>query len=271
MTVAEVRARWFTLPKAGNLDEENEDAFAAAEDWSVVAVADGATEGPFSRDWANFLVQRFVSTARDPGSSVSRSSASFESWLSSTALAWSAISPPQDSDLATAKPWYVERARAQGGFATLVGLTVDAEESASSKSIVWRAVIAGDSCLFHIRDGRVRQMWPAYTSADFAMSPMLLSSVGMGNEQATASALFVNDELAVGDRLLIVTDALAAWIVAALASDHGGETLTSLLKGDIPPANDLIAFIARERLEGRIRNDDCTMVALDRVSAAPEE
>src|SRR3954453_9104554 len=58
----------FALPKSGNTPEEYEDAFypewqgERVLDRIRIAVADGATEGSFSRVWARMLAESFHAT-----------------------------------------------------------------------------------------------------------------------------------------------------------------------------------------------------------------
>src|SRR5947209_12527909 len=59
----EVRALW--APKAGNTDDEWEDAFAVDEARGRVSVADGASQGIFCRLWAGILTAGVVEAGPD--------------------------------------------------------------------------------------------------------------------------------------------------------------------------------------------------------------
>src|SRR5205085_1984676 len=96
-----------SVPKAGHRPDENEDAHAAAG--GRFAVADGASEGWASGPWARALAAAYAAAAPDPDT--------FPGWL---AAARATFEPPP-----TASSWYAEAKRAQGAFATLLGVTVE--------------------------------------------------------------------------------------------------------------------------------------------------
>lgn len=51
----------FWLPKGGHSEEDYEDSFAFSIQKRRFAIADGATETSFAKQWAQSLVQAFVS------------------------------------------------------------------------------------------------------------------------------------------------------------------------------------------------------------------
>ncbi len=54
------------MPKLGDDDSECEDAFAVVEDRGRAAIADGASEGIFSRAWSTLLTESVVAEPIDP-------------------------------------------------------------------------------------------------------------------------------------------------------------------------------------------------------------
>ena len=80
-----------TRPKVGNRESENEDAIAVAPAALRFAVADGATEGWHSREWADHLAKSYVRRPPEP--------ARFPKWLGDVRREWS---PPARTETATA-------------------------------------------------------------------------------------------------------------------------------------------------------------------------
>jgi hypothetical protein len=65
-------------------------------------------------------------------------------------------------------------------------------------------------------------------------------------------------ELAAGDRLWLMTDALAAWFLAE--HEAGGAPWREL---DERTADDFADWVAGRRADGRLKNDDVTLVAIE--------
>ena len=80
MSVPPVEWVWASVPKAGNLPEENEDAVATDAARLRFAVADGATEGWQSGAWAAHLAAAFVRRPSGP--------ADFPDWLAAARRDW---------------------------------------------------------------------------------------------------------------------------------------------------------------------------------------
>src|SRR6266568_755912 len=78
---APVTAWW--APKAGNAADEYEDAYAVEPAALRYAVADGASETSFAKQWAELLVERFVHEPPAP--------AELPGWLAPMQRAWAAL------------------------------------------------------------------------------------------------------------------------------------------------------------------------------------
>src|SRR5438552_1045407 len=115
-------------PKPGNTAAENEDA--TATDGLRFAVCDGATEGWQSGEWASHLAGLFVRRPPTP--------ADFSEWLAAARNRWKPTVPKE------AVPWYVEAKRAEGSFATLLGVEFRASQKTPGQW-AWKAVAVGDS------------------------------------------------------------------------------------------------------------------------------
>lgn len=238
----QLREWW--LPKQGNPPEEYEDAFRTALHRGRFAVADGATETSFSRQWAQALVDTFVEAPPLPEADAEALGA----WLKPLQEKWHA-SVPWDR-----LPWYgLEKARA-GAFASLLGLEMLPREAGGA---CWRASAVGDSVLFQIRGDTLLRAWPVSTAAKLGSRPLLLGSVAARNRAALAAWARVSGEAEPGDRFFMVTDALAHWLLTAVeAGEAPWEPVWAIADEDA-----FAAFATGEREARRLRNDDLTLIA----------
>jgi serine/threonine protein phosphatase PrpC len=257
MSVSRLSVRRHTVAKAGNRDDENEDAVEVDEQRLVVALADGSTEGAYSRDWAQWLAARFV-TSENRYPEVIQSAELLSGAIHEALETWHANFSEHIAQRRDDLPWYVERARAQGGFATLLVLAATAQQN----DVTWHAAAVGDSCLFHVdQEANIACQLPSLAFADFDLSPRLLSSAGIGNSDTIASTTFANGRLTPSDRLVLATDALSAWLVKD--SVVGFKLRFAQLLDAARSFESFSAFVEAERLGGELRNDDVTFVLVE--------
>ncbi len=193
--------RWavLSLPKQGNSEDEYEDAWAADAARGRFAVADGASETSFAGRWAQLLTEAFL-TAAHPRE--------LAEWLPGPRRRWSA------EVMGLELPWYAEMKREQGAHATLLGVKV--RRPSAGRPGKWRATAVGDSCLMRVRaDGHIRS-FPMRKSTDFGNQPRLIGSRGA----AVPEPDHASGVLLPGDRLFLLTDALAQWFLHA--HEQGG-------------------------------------------------
>src|SRR5262249_45599942 len=143
----------------GNATHEYEDAYAVGTDALRIAVADGASETSFARQWAELLVEGFVQAAPSP--------AELNAWVTPLQATWA------QGQQGKATAWYAERKVQDGAFSSLLGLAIDQDR--------WRALAVGDSCLFMVRSGKLARAFPLERSEQFNNSPSLLSSKPRAN------------------------------------------------------------------------------------------
>jgi serine/threonine protein phosphatase PrpC len=238
----------FSVPKAGNRPDENEDAHAAAG--GRFAVADGASEGWSSGPWARALADAFAAAPPTPDS--------YPTWLAATRASFSA--PPSGGS------WYAEAKQEQGAFATLVGLVV---EPAKAAGLRWRAAAVGDSCLFQVRSGNLLARFPVEALDAFTNRPRLLGT-------AAASGVPEPDWYAgraePGDVFYLLTDALAEWFLREAA--NGGTpwaVLDGVTSGVSKATTAFAGWVESLRAARAVRNDDCTLmrVGINETKALP--
>ncbi len=253
------------LPKQGHTEAEYEDAWVADPARGRFAVADGASESAFAGLWAGLLTEGFR-TAAQPRR--------LPSWLGAARRAWSAAVSGLEL------PWYAEIKRDEGAFATFLGLSVRRSSpprpgtprrgvggeggAARGLSFRWGAVAVGDSCLVRVRkDGQLRA-FPLRRSVDFGNQPALLRSRGIVDPAPRRCS----GSLRRGDRLFLMTDALAQWFLNRHESgERPWEALTVLLSAPSPEA-DFAAWVEEQRHIGALRDDDVTLLSLQLGSAS---
>ena len=202
----ELRVLW--APKAGNDEKEWEDGYAANPGGGVVALADGAGDGIYSKLWADLLLQSFVALPiplDDP--------AAVEPWIAAQRRAWfQAIRYPEQR-------WSIQmKIDRSCGAATFVALVLDQVRERGDNpaaAIGWTAWAVGDACLFHIRGGSLLTSFPATSSSEFGTTPFLYQSKPL---RSTPLAVVTRGELAPDDQIVFATDAMAQRLLAEVES-----------------------------------------------------
>ena len=176
--------------------------------------------------------------------------------------------------------WYKqveERVKARGQFyltnsfnarepavSTLVGLEVEKTKRE------WRAVVVGDSCLFHKNSSGFKS-YLIEKSEDFTDRPEAFASFPEVNPY---NPEFIRGEIQSGDVFILATDALAKWI---LKHEESGnlEVILHRLEG-IEDLEQFTLFVDRARDEDiRLDNDDVALllISVEETEAAenPED
>ncbi len=249
-----LQTRVFWLPKAGNAMDEYEDAYflpkrARGDKPFVCAIADGATESLLSRQWAGVLVKRFARQwlpARD-----------WRVWLNDTMRVWQSEKRAYiQRRERTGKPvqWYEEPGLEAGAFAALLGIVL----RRTAEHWSWQAAALGDCCLVQIRAGEFLSAYPMQDASAFNNRPFLLSSNPSRNKNLEEHWNFGGGQLERGDRMYLMTDALAAWFLRAHETGaRPWDELDALENGDA-----FAAWIAEQRATHAMRNDDVTLIRL---------
>jgi hypothetical protein len=237
--------RTFWLPKRGHSALEYEDAAAGDVPRRRFAIADGASESSFAAVWARLLVEDFVhSELAHP--------VRWEDWLPSLQQRWAAEVGAREL------PWYAEVKVQQGAFATFLGVGLCEVEN----QLRWHGVAVGDSCLFHVREGRLLQVFPALRADDFDNSPWLIGSRSTSTGMLMPGEKRGQGDCQAGDRLWLMTDALAQWFLRQVeANGRPWEELEALLAHPEPDAA-FPVWIAFQRTTQSLRNDDVTLLAV---------
>ncbi len=249
-----LKHRPFITYKELESSDDCQDAYAINEEHSRYAVADGATRSFFPKWWAELLVRHFC----EASDIVSVQ----EDWT-----AW--LAPIQ-------KEWHQrveERVKARNLFyltnsfnakkpaaATLVGF------EANTTQQTWKAVLIGDSCLFHVSETEFRSE-PLQKSGDFTDRPQSIASIPA---RYYHQPKFIGGEMQPGDLFILATDALAKWILTHREYSDLDAAINKLTQ--IEDNDQFKSFVAVERKNKNIRlvNDDVALIVIEVESAALE-
>jgi hypothetical protein len=244
----------FRSPKLGAADSEYEDASAVPgtelECASFrAAIADGATEAVASGDWSDRLARSYVELCWDHRKELlGHLPLLRDEWHSSV--------------FREGLPWYVERKLQQGSFAALLGMKLCIDGPGIAHEGAWRAFVIGDCCLFHWRNNELLKSFPYESSRDFNNSPLLLSTNSGSWTSEVAHRKAIRGRWERGDTFVLATDAVAQWILAEYEHREDPWLLLRDLNDNVPGCT-FYELLSKMRTEGRMRNDDATIVRIE--------
>jgi hypothetical protein len=228
-----------TVPKDIERQALNEDAWAADQSVTRVAVSDGASESFDSRALATLLVNAYIA---DPSFSAE--------WLAKV-LATYLVTVDYES-----LSWSKQAAFDRGSFATLLALEV-----APNGDI--EVLALGDSVAFHLRGNELLTSFPYTSAEEFDARPQLLSTITASNAFITEPGFFGRNtcrtwHVQAGDIILLATDAVSQWALHERGPD---QVALSYLRAVNSPEN-FESQVLELRRQSRIRVDDSTMIRL---------
>jgi hypothetical protein len=254
-----LQCRAFRVPKAGNSLDDYEDAYDFDAQAGRFAIADGASEASFAKQWAILLVEGFTP---QPLFHQGEAYDSLAAWLKPLQEAW------HQGINWDNLPYFAEEKARAGAFATLLGVQFDFHHGSRH----WHAVAVGDSCLFQVRGDCVLESFPLTRAAEFNYSPALLASVAARNkrlwEEQRVRFQEIKDEKAQppprwrkGDRFYLATDALAHWFLSRY--EDNGEPWKIL--DDLKDQAQFEEFVHQQRHAKSLHNDDTTLLIIQVV------
>ena len=215
------------------------------------ALADGATESLLSGRWADLLVRSYC---RCPDRQLAGALYTAREVWNRQQLTY----PQEREDAGRPIQWFEERGLAQGAHATFLGLQLTSART-GAKQGTWSAVAVGDTCLFHLRAGRLLASFPIDRPERFSSSPPLVTSRRNGHPQDRVEA--ARGDWRDGDTFVLATDALAHWFLgAALSRSHPARELGVAASGG--PAR-FGAWVEELRSRREMTDDDVTVMTVD--------
>ncbi|MFH8344009.1 hypothetical protein [Streptomyces sp. NPDC018045] len=271
-------------PKDGSTAAECEDAVTVLPDCShdhmlrqplTAGVCDGATESALAKDWARLLSRTAAEHAMERPEMLA-GGAAFEKFASSAVAQWGPwLAEYTRSRVAEGRPlkWYEHTKLADGAHATLLTVRVDPDpgpaarpagetDGAAGPAWQWRAAALGDSCLFQLRDDRLVQAFPVGAAAEFGTAPALFGSRNHDAGLLARRARFAEGRCGPGDRLFLMTDALAAWFLSAADQLSAVRQLLEY-SGQPDDLAEFTRWLDGLRESRHLRNDDVAVVRID--------
>ena len=230
--------RTYRLPKHGSSEAEYEDAVARSPGRAYprrFAVADGASESSFARAWAELLAEAYARGALT-------ASTLYDDLLPLQA-AW------QVEVAAKPLPWYATEKVRHGAFAALAGLTLHADGS-------WQALAVGDCCVMQVREDVLLHSFPLADAAAIDNRPRLLSSNAERNSHLAELDTAACGAWEPGDGFLLMSDALAAYVLRSVVDEGRGVGETLRFMGQ----QGFRRWITDRRAERSLRNDDVSLI-----------
>lgn len=231
----------FYLHKDGNYPEEYEDAYALNRNGLVAALADGASDSIYTKEWTRLLVEGFVQTPFGIGIN----SENLVRWLEPLQQEWQSQIDWKNL------PWYKERKARIGAFSTLLTLQLVTTEERSD--IVSLAI--GDSCLFVLASNDSYKAFPIQSAQDFDNSPSLLPSYQRYNSKLAKQIKVLCCDASNINSIIMATDAFSKWFVLEL--EKGNQPWHMFENIDQQKFTGIIDSL---RKTNEIRNDDTTAI-----------
>lgn len=268
-------------PKAGNSPFECDDAwFVSPPSLQVgisgraglrVVLCDGATQGDFSGWWARTIVAAFATAPLR----VLQAPDEFAKLALREIRIWPRrLGSYYAQRRASAKPlsWYEEPELELIRPAGTTVVTVQVNWLSTSNAPpdwrlrhyrelprgTWVATAVGDTNLFHVRGDTLDRAFPLQDAASFDDFPDLITTDNIDAASLSTAVRHAQGYIRQGDSLYICSDALAEWFLLEHAmKNRPWEVLGRLTRGNFGE------WLASERYENKIHNDDVTLVRLD--------
>lgn len=239
-----------SIAKVGNSANENEDnvlvpSISELDSEPIIkfAIADGATESSFSKEWSDLLVSCYKDKPFDLTNLPLTINAISEAWQSTTS--------------AIELPWYAQQKLENGAFATFLGLTLNLEEQ------TFEAVSIGDCTLFQVRDNELISSFPITSFKDFGNTPSLFATNPRFQTDFEKSVKYLNGQTKSGDLLILASDALAMWIFKRLnEGERPWLSLLTLLNYE-DYQTDFSNWTFNKIKENEMKNDDISVVLIN--------
>lgn len=222
----------FSVPKDGNTSEENEDAWSVSKDQTLFVLSDGASEGVYSREWANYLCHKICEL--NPS----------EITLPLLIELGQHFKGYKEGDKI---PWYVEnKMQETGSAATLLYLRFHKKLIGQK----WEVGGIGDTCALLFQNNQLKWSWPINRGEDFNTSPDLVYNLPDKTGDLKSQTVPIPRGKS---RLILSTDAMAEAFVSKKVSSIP----------EIKNKKEFQVWIEELRKEKKIKNDDTTMMMIE--------
>ena len=203
----------------------------------------------FPKEWATLLVKHFCeNTGTKPHLSLDKRN--WKTWLKPIQKEWC----KQVANRVRERPlFYLVNSliAEESAVSTFVGLEIDKDNGK------WKAMIMGDSCLFHFSDTKF-ESYLIRKSSDFTNRPEAFASFAKDNLYEPS---FEHGQSQPGDTFILATDALAKWILENM--ELGNRDFLARLTRIVTDGR-FNKFVDSARADEDIRldNDDVTLMII---------
>lgn len=238
-----------SVSKLGNSAEENEDNILEASQADIkastlikFAIADGATESPFSKEWSDLLVSAYKERSFER--------ACILETLKVVSTQW------QSMIITENLPWYAQQKVETGSFATFIGLTINTEEDS------FDAIAVGDCSLFQIRNNELILSFPISNVSDFNNTPNLIGSNEKYRTHIESQVKHHKGHIEPNDFILLTSDALAVWILEQRSQNNKiGKSIVKSFRNFNETT--FKKWLSVKRGNNQIRNDDVSILIIE--------
>lgn len=239
-----VQIKALSEPKTEQCKQMNEDAYAIAPERGLFVVADGAGTKYRSGEWAQALVRHFLDV---PLTSVNEFEVHW--WLQEAQQGYQPIISAQAD-------WKMQQKAREGGACTLCGIRTTSTQTAKAKAQVFAL---GDSCLFMSTGSEMIDAFPLQDAAAFEHAPRCLPSLPQHYRRTFHRLVSCSIDIVPGTTILLVTDAIARWLLSHSAGHGQWEAFWGLAGMNEATWS---AFLAGCRAGGAMVDDDATVLIL---------
>ncbi|HTX25976.1 MAG TPA: hypothetical protein VME19_03025 [Streptosporangiaceae bacterium] len=259
----EIQAVTFSEPKDGYAPGDWQDGAyggVVGDGRARFIVLDGASTAYDPVHWVDLLASSFASAEGLP-SAPRLDPASMRTWFGQLQHQW-ANEPRSIRD-----PVEQKKFNEAGSMATLLAfelLGLDGPEP------FWQGIALGDTVLFHVRDLHKLAMVPNMGPGDFSRRPVGVFTDKNRLDEMTAKLRQNGGQLLPGDFLFAATDAIAKWILLAIARDEKKVWHTLANLADPADFRKLVADQRREQDPGmQLEDDDVTLLRVRILARQP--
>ncbi len=242
-----LKVKHFKTHKKGETKDDCQDDYAHNQDIGRYAIADGATLSFFPKEWARLLVDCFCDKKEIY---LSLEDENWEEWIEPIQQEWLEYVSKTVQESKTYM--LVDRlSRLESALSTFIGIEFNRDKEE------WKALIIGDSCLFHQSESEFRS-YPLQKLEDFPHRPNSFASFPKEKPVGDTPEI-ISGKASPGDIFILATDALSKWIIQHDEARNLNNILERLKK--IENNGQFEQFVDQARNEEvRLVNDDVTLM-----------
>ncbi len=209
----ELNIKAFKLHKIGEAYENCHDNYAFDLEEKRFAIADGVSKSFFPALWSKLLVDHFMKDV-----SIFNEK-DIDRWLRTTRKRWlTELNANMDWNN---QPFFVRNRKHESAFSTFAGIDFfQNKEDSNSKALFYKAIVIGDSCLFHFR-GEEHRVFNKEKSVEFDNFPICISSrEQLKEDKKKLDFTPIHSTVTEGDIILLATDAVAKWVLENIENEN---------------------------------------------------